>query len=66
MPRCSPPSSPPPKRTAPIWCAFRGGIRANVAPGECRAVVAGLNAQQCAEVCKVVEHKTGVTFTPDG
>ena len=25
--------------------------------------MAGLNAQQCAEVCKVVEHKTGVTFT---
>ena len=53
----------PVSTTAPHLVSIQGGIRANVAPGECRAVVAGLTADECAEVCKVVEHSTGVTFT---
>ena len=53
----------PAEANGPHLVRIQGGIRANVAPGECRAVVAGLNAQQCAEVCRVMEHKTGVTFT---
>ena len=49
--------------TAPHLVSIHGGIRVNVAPGECRATVAGLNAAECAEICKLAEHNTGVSFT---
>lgn len=41
----------------------KGGIRANVAPGQCRAVLTGLDAAQAAAVCADVERETGVSFS---
>lgn len=40
-----------------------GGIRSNVAPGECHARVLGLTAGDALPVCAEVERRTGVTLT---
>ncbi len=47
---------------SPRLLAINGGIRANVAPGECHAEVTGLHREECAEICALAEHKTGVHF----
>ncbi len=47
----------------PRLTAVQGGIRANVAPGECHARVLGLTAAQAQTVCDDVSARTGVEFT---
>ncbi len=48
--------------TSPRLLSINGGIRANVAPGECHAEIAGLHREECAEICALAEHKSGVHF----
>ena len=46
----------------PRVTAVKGGIRTNVAPGNCTATLLGLSAQAVQGVCADVEARTGVQF----
>jgi succinyl-diaminopimelate desuccinylase len=39
-----------------------GGIRSNVAPGQCQAQVKGLKAEDAQSICDAVSARTGVSF----
>lgn len=46
----------------PRLISVKGGIRANIAPGHCNAVIAGLDEETVKEICDEVSDNTGVLF----
>lgn len=50
----------------PRLISVKGGIRANIAPGHCNAVIAGLDKETVKEVCDEISDNTGVTFEISG